>query len=463
MFLTSEHNKKMKKITKALILTIFSSIIFLITGCNKDDEYPVEKGADVIRIFTRDFEDWNNELLADNIRLLNEDLTDGIQVEVEFILESAFNDKMTAARESGTAPDIYIVAYNHIYNEKTKNYIEPLNDYISAEKIADIAENVSDFVTFDDLCYAYPYFVEPSTMLFYSKSALTKAGVTHPTTSWTWDELLAAAEKIKPTLSSGQYALGMPLGGDVGWATWGMLHNAMDGFPITDNWDESRIEEKMDEYIEFLEFYDSIYDNGYSPIQSLTAGYGDIINALCEEKLAMTVAGSWSFGIILNNYPDKFDDIGLIPMPTKDGDSTKVTATNGGWAFVIDKKSKNKEKAGKVIEWLFANSDLEFSSNFYELSGFARFPARTSVINYINEKGIDNEFYEVIKQVSNNAVSEPLYPWDVSLKVATSLSKIIIGLGPGETLTQIANDAHNGINEIITVQRLKGTNPKFQD
>jgi len=252
-------NKFTKNVMKLLIFIITSSVAFLITGCQPSDDYPIEKGATEIKIFTRDFEDWNNELFSQNIRLFNENLTDGIQVRVEYILESAFNDKMTAAREAGNAPDIYIVAYNHIYNEISKGYIEPLNNYISADSIADIADNVVDFVTFDNLCYAYPYFVEPSTMLFYSKSALTRAGVAHPLTSWTWDEMLAACELIKSTLSAGKYALGMPLGGDVGWATWGMLYNQMDGFPITDNWDQSRVNDKRNEYIEFLEFYNTIY------------------------------------------------------------------------------------------------------------------------------------------------------------------------------------------------------------
>lgn len=451
---------------KLVLVTLVFMLSFTLFSCRGDDDedvYPIEEGATVIRIFVRDFEDWNNEFFAQRIRNFNEDLTDGIQVEVEFIIESVFNDRMNAAREAGTAPDIYLAAYNQVYNEMRMGFAAPLDDLLPQAAFDDITSNIKPALVFNDQYYAYPYFVEPSTLLFYSKSMLTAAGVEHPVDRWTWQELLDAAEALQDTLMPGQYALGMPLGGDAGWATWGMVYNVLDGFPITENWDASRISNNRDAYTRYLEFIKEIFDNGYAPMQSLTPrGYGEIIVALAEGQLAMTVGGSWSLGTVINEYPEILDDLGVIPLPTEDGNPDAVTATNGGWAFLIDSNSPNKEKAAAVLEYLVASEDVSELASFFELAGYSRFPARYSVQTYLEDRAQENPFFSVINHVSNHAVLEPLYPWDISVRIATSYNTMVIGMGPGETINQIVTQTHAGINEIISSRNLAGSNPHHQ-
>jgi ABC-type glycerol-3-phosphate transport system substrate-binding protein len=92
-------------------------------------------------------------------------------------------------------------------------------------------------------------------------------------------------------------------------------------------------------------FYD-LYANGYCPAGNVSpTGYNDIIEALAQDKLAMTFAGSWSIAEIINTYPDMKDVIGVAPIPTIDGDQSKATASNGGWTYAISSTSQHKEEA----------------------------------------------------------------------------------------------------------------------
>jgi multiple sugar transport system substrate-binding protein len=436
----------------------------LLGACNKPaGGTNSEEGATHIKIFTRDFEDWENQYFADAVNEFNADLTDGIQVDVEFILEDQFNDKMTAAREAGNAPDIFLGAYNHIYNLYTNKYCAPLNDYIAQDKIDDIADNVKDALIFDNKLYAYPFYDEPSTLLFYHKSMLQAAGVTEPSGAWTWAQLLDACAKIKPTLKAGTYPLGMPLGGDIGWATWGMCYNQMGEWPITDNWDASTLGNHRDEMKRFLDFYGQIYDNGYSPVQALNArGYNDIVTPLCANQFAMTLGGSWTYGTIKNEYPDQLDDIGAVPLPTETGDVSKVTATNGGWCFLLDSMGTHKDLAAKFLNWYVASDDLAREAKFFELGGFSRFSARKSVAAYIDKEAQDSIFYQRNKIINEKAMLEPLYPWDISVKMATMMETMIVGLNPGQTTDQLISDANTAINNIISARGLAGTNPHHQ-
>ena len=458
---------------KILILPLLCATSLSMISCQKNN-YPREEGATTITIYTRDFEDYINANFDKIVRRLNENLEDGVQVEVEYFREEAFNDKIEAARRANNSPDIYIAAYNHIYSHIKQRVCVPLNDYVSAEALADISEVVYDSVKYGDDYYAYPYYVEPSTLLFYKKSVLQRAGVTIPSENqtWTWADLYDACAKIRRIQNSNQWPLGLPGTGDVGWASWGQQYNQLNGWVITENWDACRLDadlypETVAKFKELLTFYSTIYDNNYAPKQALTSkGYNNIIAALCNDRLAMSFGGGYSLGTINSEYASQLDDIGVIPIPTMDGDATKVTATNGGWTFLIDAKSKHKELAGYVIEQLFANKDYETFIDFFQTSGFCRFSPRKSVAAYIesNSKITERErrFYNVTKLVFEHSKMEPLYPWDISSKVGDLLDRCVDGLDPSTYDRQITI-LNNEINRIISVQNLPGTNPYYHE
>lgn len=453
----------MKKVISLIYAVIMS--VFVVMGnaaCNQDN-YPVEEGATKIDIMVREFEQWRNDQFDSIVRAINEDLTDGIQVEVEYVIEENFNDRLTSAREAGQAPDIIMHSYNHIYTQYDNGNICAIDEYMSEEAMADIKDVVKEAIVFDGKTYAYPWYTEASTVLFYSKSKFQEAGV--DAVPETWDELLEVCSKIKPTMQKGTYTLGMPLGGDIGWATWGMVYNQLGGWPIKEDWSSSVFDdaEKVKAYAAYLDFYGELYDQGYSPVSSVHAnGYNEIISAWAEGKYAMTLAVSSQLGTIIQEYPDKLDDVGIAVMPTQSGDASKVTATNGGWCFCIDAKSENKALAGQVIERLMYQN-TEQNVEFYTMSGYSRTSALKSVSEEVDKLVADSEYAEyarIIDGVCATAVMEPIYTWNISLQVAWTMENMI--QGTSDTTIQLTQKLAEKIDNIISVSDIAGKNPHYE-
>ena len=88
----------MKKITALIMTCILTLATGLFTGCGPNtpnNDYPVEEGATVVKIMAREFEQWRNDHFSSLVRKFNENLTDGIQVEVEFVIEESFGIRVT--------------------------------------------------------------------------------------------------------------------------------------------------------------------------------------------------------------------------------------------------------------------------------------------------------------------------------------------------------------------------------
>lgn len=450
----------MKKLISLICALVIGMTIFGVVGCKKDD-YPREENATVVKIMMREFEEWRNEYFSSIVRKFNENLNDGLQIEVEYVIEESFNDRLQSAREAGRAPDVIMHSYNHIYTQVENGNISAIDEYVSDDAMADIKDIVKSAIEFDGKTYAYPWYTEASTMLFYSKSKFADAGVeTVPTT---WAEMLAACAKIKPTMPRGTYALGMPLGGDIGWATWGMVYNQLGSWPITEDWSKSVFDDdsqKVRDYARLLDYYGKLYDEGYAPISALHVnGYNEIISAWAEGKYAMTLAVSSQLGTIIQEYPDKLSDLGIAVMPTETGDASAVTATNGGWCFTIDAKSQHKLEAGKIIEALMY-SDTEQNAAFYGMSGYSRYPALKSVsslTDIASDVGEYAEYAETIGSVCAVAVMEPIYTWNISLQIAWSLENMI--QGTNDTTIQLTQQLASKINNVIEVSGMSGKNP----
>ncbi len=421
---------------------------------------PVEEGATVVKIMMREFEQWRNDHFNSLVSAFNSNLHDGIQVEVEYVIEESFNDRLESAREVGAAPDIILHSYNHIYTQVENNNLAALNDYLSTDALNDITDSVKPAIQFNGNTYAYPWYTEASTVLIYSKSKFSEAGIAKAPTTWT--EMLEACAKLKPTMSRGTYPLGMPLGGDIGWATWGMTYNQLGGWPVTENWDKSIFgdSQKVRDFARLLDYYGELYDNAYTPVSALHLnGYNEIISAWAEGKYAMTLAVSSQLGTVIQQYPDRLSDLGMAVMPTETGDADAVTATNGGWVFCIDARSKVKEQAGKVIEGLMY-TDTERNAEFYEMSGYSRFPALKSVAEKTKSAAATSQYadYEkLVSQICSHAVMEPVYTWNISLQVAWAFDNMI--QGTDSSTIQIVQEVGTKIDNMIAVSGMSGKNP----
>ena len=413
------------------------------TENDKTEEIASSEEPVTVVVWNQIFEEWNQEFFTQKVEEYNA-LGRGYVVEQTFVAGDAWTERMTGAQAGGTAPDTYVISYNNLVSSARDSLIMPLDDLLPAEAFEDLNDNVKEMVSFDGKYWAYPQLVEPSTVLYYRTDLFEEAGITKVPT--TWDELIEAGKKLT---TNDIFGLSIPDFGSMGWCTWGLQYATAGHLAINDNWDAPLIDQG---YIDLANFYKECYDTGIVPEQSL-AGYATMQD-FGEGNVAMKFCGSWGVAQIINEYPELADKFAVAAPPTKDGNQDTILATNGGWSYVIDAKTDCAEGAADYISWLLAE-DIETSAEFFQLASYAKAAPRKSVSEYLNANAGDSTWAETVNYVSAHAISEPIYPWDISMAVSLMFENTALGLMSAEDAAEEAADA---IQAIIDNQELAGKN-----
>lgn len=446
-----------KGMAMALAATLTVSAAGMLSSCGESGSY--EAGATEIVIYLQDFEEWSNTHMQTMIDEFNSITDDGIQLVARFFQDDAYTDALSAARENGNAPDIFMCSPGNLYGTViSKNYAAPLNDLLDDAYFEDIVDSVKPMVCYNGTYYAYPQLTEPSAMLFYRKDYFEQAGIANPPASW--EELLEACGKVKSVLKKGQYTIGLPINSALGWATYGLQYNASGSLALNDEWTECLVDSEG--YRALCGLWYDLYNGGYVPAGNVTArGYNDIIEGLCQDKLAMTFAGSWSMAEIVNSYPDMLDNIGYISLPTLSGKTGEVTATNGGWTFCISSTSSNKEKAARVLEWFFCES-AERTARFFEAAAYSKSAVNKSVQAYLDAHVPEelSDWLGVMNGVAELAIPEPTYSWEISLAVSSMLEYVALNAG-GDKASMIESQISQCVTKIQRLMEVQGRNPVY--
>jgi multiple sugar transport system substrate-binding protein len=451
---------------KILLLLFVSAFSLMILGCQPPadiitdirEEY-VEAGAKKVTMWTMDFEEWNNQINISQRMDFNDIKDDGIQLEQTIIDMNSFEDMIRSARESGGVPDIYMVSYGNIYKEIRSGNIVDLTSYFSESIWNDLTDNAKDGVVYDDKYYAFPILFEPSSLLFYRKDLLSKYAQTDEVPT-NWQDFISLLEQVKVGISNsgdrGIYPFDVPKGVALGWATWGLQMSATNGLAISNDWSESRLNHIG--YQNLAELWSTLYSNSYVPLSS--GDYTEVIIDMCMDKLVMATAGSWSIATIVKEFPDLIDQIGVMEMPAFSNTENNVTATNGGWTYVISSQCQDVEAAVEVIKYLVAEN-TDKTLEYFQVSNYSKTSPRLSVQQLIEDELdqqelVPSEWVETVYKVSNNAILEPIYPWDISITVSSMLENAALG----NNISQEISNAHQSVISIIQEQNLTENNPR---
>ena len=455
----------MKKILSFLSLILLG---MMVVGCKPpanlttiDEKEYFEDGATTINMWCADFEEWQNQLNISQRIKFNSIKDDGIQLSQAFIEQNDIDDRLRAARETGSTPDIYMISIGNLYKEVQNGYALDITSYIDTWD--DLIDAAYEGVTYNSKHYGYPICLEPSTLVFYRKDLLQQYGNTTTIPS-RWDEFLALCQTIKANIKSsgtkGLYPFDVPKGVDCAWGTWGMQVAATGGLAVDDTWSTSRLlTEGRDGYTNLGSLWDQLFDKGYVPLSS--GPYNKYITQLCLDKQVMTLAGSWSVSEIVNAYPELIDKIGIAKVPTFDGNQDKCLATNGGWVYVVSSSCKNVEKAISVIKYLVAGSDTTRCEEYFAKAYYSKSAPRKSVQEKIEaslstQTKVPTEWVELINEVTTSSILEPIYPWDISVAIEGYLEACAMGKGIEASLIE----ADTAIKNIILNSHCAGTNPR---
>ncbi|MGW4475451.1 extracellular solute-binding protein [Nonomuraea sp. NPDC004354] len=359
-----------------------------------------------------------------------------------------WDQKMKAAQAAGKAPDVYTVNYSKVPGFARTGQIQALDPLIPAGKWAGLQESVVGSVEHKGKKYGYPMLVEPSAVLYYRKDLFAKAGLDPNKPPATWQELIDYGKKLTTKDVAGVVTAANQI--DMAWSTWGLQWNAAGHLPISDDWSTPQAADAK--YKQLLQVYQTLYQQGIMPKQPL-APYADA-NPLGQGKTAMMVCGSWAASVLLQDYPKMVADIGAAALPSFDGDTTKPTATLGGWTLVVDAKSKNAKASADFVSWLLAG-DPTLLVEFFKNTKFSKYSPRAAVADAIKNDpaAAENPWARTIEeQVVKYAKPEPAYDWAVSLAFGKAIEKAL----QGKDIDQALQAADAEIKDVIAKNNLAG-------
>ncbi|MEK5235707.1 sugar ABC transporter substrate-binding protein [Paenibacillus sp. FSL L8-0470] len=356
---------------KQLLLTASSVVLaFGLTACGNSDttdksgetggSAPGEKTK--ISYWTGDRHD--AEFVKEKVAEFNETNTDGIEVEL-VVKGDDFDTALDLSFQTSDAPDIIRVKENTIGTFYKKEYLAPIDEYLSEELKAKFPEMV-DLNTFDGKRYSLPNY--GTTMrLIYNKDLFAKAGIQNPPT--TLQELVDTAKKLTEAgKADGAY---------------GFAQNFKN--PPSALGRSSRVIAEMSGYGGFgydfktarfdfsgfkpiIEAFKQIKDNG-SMLPGVESLDIDPLRAqFAEGKIGMYLSFSSEPGVYSKQFPAKID-WAAAPAPTIDGNVKGASGFLGGQWLALSSKSEHKDAAWKFMEFMYSDQMLTaYQENGYGIS-----------------------------------------------------------------------------------------------
>jgi len=247
--------------------------------------------------------------------------------------------------------------------------LENLDPYIeqSGYNLDDYWPGLLESAKYNGSVYGFPRDIE-SNIIYYSKDMFDKAGVAYPSDDWTWDDFLAAAEKLTQKDANGNtsvYALAAE-GGK--WPKW---VNQNGGAILDDYVNPSKCMLAEPASVQGIQFFADMMNNGLAmrPADLNQAG-GDA--AVFSSGQAAMILQNSSRVSTFNQAGPNYD---IAPAPTPAGGKRWNGA--GGAAWVMSSGSDNKDAAWTFLEWLQSS---EGGEKVYTEAGEI-FPALQSVAN----------------------------------------------------------------------------------
>ncbi|HTK11064.1 MAG TPA: sugar ABC transporter substrate-binding protein [Ktedonobacteraceae bacterium] len=257
-----------------------------------------------------------------------------------------YPDKVRAALLGSNGPDVFENSSLSVDQVKA-GQLAPLDDII-AEVQSDFKPASLAPFTVDGHVYGIKMINDP-TFVYYRKSLFDKAGVQPPKTL---DELITLSKKLTNGNQKGIY-IG-PDGGVnalsyiAGWAAGG-------DFISSDN----KIVFNTDRV---AAAYEKLYElNRSGGVLPDAPTFWWDSSSFQQGAVAMQWCGLWAMPLIQKSAIG--NDFGIFPLPALDAQSQPATV-NGGWAEMVNAKSKNVQAAKDYVKWLWiTNSQVQVDWN----------------------------------------------------------------------------------------------------
>ncbi len=217
---------------------------------------------------------------------------------------------------------------------------EPLKSD-SAYDVDDLLPPVRDVNSFEDKLFAVPFYGE-SSILMYNKEVLDAAGVTLGANP-TWQEIAAAAKKVKTADQAGICMRGKPGWGDL-FAPLTTVVQTFGG-----NWYDMEWNATVNtpEWKEAITFYKTMLDES-GQADPVSYSFNECLTALKEGKAAMWADASVAASMLEADDSPVKGKMGYAHMPVN---KTTESGWLWSWNLAVPASTKNKDAAVKFVKW----------------------------------------------------------------------------------------------------------------
>ena len=309
-------------------------------AATESDEIKASGSSDALEILI-----WDKNQQEGLQKILDEFTKEtGIKTDLQVKPGSAYWTAMEAAATSGSLPDVFWMHSNMAEMYMSNNILLDLTPYIEKSSKIDLSNYMSSLTklyTYNGKNYAIPKDYD-TIALWYNKTMFDEAGLSYPDETWTWDDLLTAAEKLTKDDGS-QYGFAMnPTDHQAGYFN---IIYSMGGSVLSE--DRKKSEFDSDKTIKAMEYIGKLLK--YCPDPSVMSETGTS-GLLHSGTIAMSMQGSWKVaGYKDNDFMTQNCDVAVLPYDKETG--VRASICNGlGWA--ASATTTRPDDCWKLLEWL---------------------------------------------------------------------------------------------------------------
>ena len=365
------------------MLLVLCALVAVVAGCGGSSSSdskkgsPASGGSKTINVAIVD-----NPQMKDIAKLTPELFTKKTGIKVRYTVLDEGTLRQVTTRDVAAGGKQFDVAMIGMYEAPQFGKAGQLTDLTpyatkdASYKLDDLIPTVRNGLSVDGKLYASPFYAE-SSFLMYRKDVLKKAGVTLPDKP-TWDQVAAAARKVKTDKMAGICLRGKPGWGDLGAAFTTVL-NTFGGTWWSAKADGTIDKAQVDQpaFKQALQFYVNLVKDAGEK-DAANSSFNECLSQYKDGKVAMWYDATVAAGLLeASDSPVKGKN-GFAMAPTV---NTPASGWLWAWSLAIPKSNPNPDLAWQYISFATGPDYLKEAGSRID-GGWAAIPPATRKSTY---------------------------------------------------------------------------------
>ncbi len=296
----------------------------------------------VVRVWCHQGQEAENRTMREIANAFNTaHAAQGVRTEIVFFPDFQYTEKIAIAAAARDLPDVFDLDGPLVARLVDAGLLQPLDAWFDAAERADFLPSIIEQGTIDGRLFALGAF-DSATVLYYDRAMLAQAGVTPPPgdTGWTWDEFVAACEKLKAA-GLEPVSLHMNESADE-WFTYAFspVVGSAGGALIAPDGKRVRGVLASAENVRSVTAWQQLFRRQFAATDPVDQ------DPFAHGKVAMDWSGHW---LARTHLKEKGDRLGVMPLPRT---GPHYAAPCGSWCWGMSASARDPATAALWLKWV---------------------------------------------------------------------------------------------------------------